>query len=239
MYLRVAPLLVIALLPVLTGFSHKPKFTISFHAQAEAEDVRKTMFPMQIEGRQILFKIVPEISQQNIVAFHPFDADNGEKGVALQLDFRGRGALEMVTRTQRGQLLLAMINGKPVDYVVLDQVIDNGLITIWRGATDELVKEMDKKIPRIKPSGAPTMNKSMEMMPSTKTEKKRSLKEAREAEKAAEKARKAGIPEKPGVPSLDAPRAPLTNSIPVEGAPGNPAIPTKATPADEPPLPKP
>jgi hypothetical protein len=239
MNLRVAPLFVIALLPMLVGFSHKPKFTISFHAQADEEDVRKTMFPMQIEGRQLLFKIVPEISQQNIVAFHPFDADNGEKGVALQLDFRGRGALEMVTRTQRGQFLLAMINGKPVDYVVLDQVIDNGLITIWRGATDELVKEMDKKLPRIKPSGAPTMNQSMEMMPSTKTEKKRSLKEARDAEKAAEKARKAGKPEKPAIPSLDAPRAPVTNSIPVEGSAPNPVIPPKATPADEPPLPKP
>jgi hypothetical protein len=239
MNLRVAPLFVIALLPMLVGFSHKTKFTISFHAQADPEDVTKTMFPMQIEGRQVLFKIVPEISQQNIVAFHPFDADNGEKGVALQLDFRGRGALEMVTRTERGQLLLAMINGKPVDYVVLDQVIDNGLITIWRGATDELVKEMDKKIPRIKASGAPTMNQSMEMMPSTKTEKKRSLKEARDAEKAAEKARKAGKPEKPEMPSLDAPRAPLTNSIPVEGGAANPVIPPKATPADEPVLPKP
>jgi hypothetical protein len=239
MNLRVAPLLVIALLPMLVGFSHKPKFTISFHAQGDPEDVSKTMFPMDLEGRRILFKIVPEISQQNIVAFHPFDAENGDKGVALQLDFRGRGALEMATRTRRGELLLAMINGHPVDYVVMDYVIDNGVITIWRGVTDELVKEMDKKIPRIRPNGPPTMNKSMEMMPSTKTEKKRMLKEAREAEKAAEKARKEGKPETPPVRSLDAPRAPQANSIPMEGGVGNPVISPKATPADEPPLPKP
>jgi hypothetical protein len=145
----------------------------------------------------------------------------------------------MATRTRRGEFLLAMINGRPVDYVVMDYVIDNGMVTIWRGVTDELVKEMDKKIPRIKPSGAPSMNKSMEMMPSTKTEKKRSLKNAREAEKAAEKARKAGKPEKPEVPSLDAPRAPVTNSIPVEGGTANPIIPPKATRVDEPTLPRP
>jgi hypothetical protein len=239
MRLRAVPLLVIALLPLVMGFSKKPTFTISFHAEADEMDMKKSMFPMQIEGRQMLFKIVPEFSQQNVVAFHPFDSETGDKGVALQLDFRGRGALEMVTRTRRGQFLLAMVNGKPVDYVVLDQVIDNGLITIWRGITDETIKGMDKKYPRIKPGGPPTVREGLDMQPATKKERKRAYEEAKEAEKAAEKARKAGKPEKPEIPSLDAPRAPVSNSIPVEGAPANPIVPPKATPADEPPLPLP
>src|SRR5438046_2922115 len=115
MNFRVAPLLVLLLLPLVMGFSHKPKFTITFHAQAEESDPRKMMFPMQLEGRQILFKLIPEVSQQNVVAFHPFTTETGEKGVALQLDFRGRGSIEEATRTRRGEYLVAMVNGKPVD----------------------------------------------------------------------------------------------------------------------------
>lgn len=247
MTLRLAPLLTLLLLPLFVGFSSKPKFTISFHAQADEMDPKKTMFDMQIEGRPMKFKAVPEASQQNIAAFHPFDSDTGDKGVALQLDFRGRGSLEMVTRTRQGQYLLAMVNGKPVDYVIIDQVIDSGLITVWRGITDEIIKQMDKKYPRIKPDGsAHSMSENMEMSPTTKKEKKEALKDAKEEARAAEKARKAGKPEKEEIPNLEAPRAPVTNKIPVEGAaPQSPApppaspTPPPATPGAEPPLPLP
>jgi hypothetical protein len=239
MKFRAAPLLLIALLPLLVGFSKKSTFSITFHAQAEENDMRKTMFPMQLEGRQIMFKIVPEISQVNIVAYHPFDTETGDKGVAMQLDFRGRGSLEMATRSRRGEFLLAMVNGQPVDYLVMDEVIDNGLITIWRGCTDELYKEMGKKYPRIKPGGPPSVNENMEMLPVTKKERARSLANAREAERAADKARKEGKPETPAIPSLDPPRAPVAPSIPLEGGTANPVIPPKAVPADEPALPKP
>lgn len=238
MNLRTAPLLVLALLPLVMGFSSKPKFSITFHAQADDMDPKKTMFPIQIEGKHMMFKIVPEVSQQNIAAFHPFDSDTGNgKGVAMQLDFRGRSSLEMVTRTRQGQCLLAMVNGKPVDYVVVDQVIDNGLLTVWQGVTDDIIKQMDKKYPRIKPGGPPTMSEEMEMSPTTKKEKKQSLQAAKDAERAAEKARKSGKPVEPEIPSL--PLAPVTNKIPVEGGAAKPAPPPKATPVTEPPLPKP
>lgn len=239
MNLRATPLLVLVLLPLLMGFSKKPKFTISFHAQADEMDPKKMMFPMQMGDRQVLFKLIPEVSQQNVVAFHPFTADTGDKGVALQFDFRGRGAVEQLTRTHKGEYLLAMVNGKPVDYVVIDRVIENGLLTVWRGVPDETIKQMEKKYPHINPGGAPTMSQNMEMMPTTKTEKKKALLQAKEATRAAEKARKAGKPETPAIPRLDPPGAPVTNSIPLEGGTANPAAPPKATSVQEPPLPKP
>ena len=238
MNLRRSVLLLSALLPLLLGFSSKPKYTITFHAEADEMDPRKTMFPMQLEGRSMMFKIIPEISQVNVAAFHPFDSTTGpDKGVALQLDFRGSGALEMVTRTRQGQILLAMVNGKPVDYVVIDQVITNGLITIWQGVSDETIKQMDKKLQRIKPGGPPSMHKDMEMIPATEKEKKRSLKEAKEAEKAAEKAAKSGKPVENSIPSLSVPRANPSAKLPVEG--GTPSAPPSPGPTAEPPLPRP
>lgn len=245
MHFRISPLLALALLPLVMGFSSKPKFTITFHAQADEMDPKKTMFPMQIEGRPLQFKAVPEASQQNVAAFHPFDSDTGDKGVALQLDFRGRGSLEMVTRTRQGQYLLAMVNGKPVDYLVIDQVIDSGLITIWRGVTEDIIKQMDKKYPRIKPDGTShSMSENMEMSPTTKKEKKQALQDSKDEARAAEKARKEGKPVKDAIPSLDAPQAPVTNKIPVEGATPTPGLPPAppappAAPGTETPLPLP
>src|SRR5687768_5366285 len=134
MNLRVAPLLMLLLLPLVVGFSKKPKYTITIHAQAEEQsDMSKSMFPIKIEGKQMVFKVIPEISQQNVVAFHPFDSPTGGKGVALQLDSRGRDSIYIASRTRQGEILLAMVNGQPADYVVVDQVIENGMVTLWRG----------------------------------------------------------------------------------------------------------
>lgn len=242
MKFRLAPLLLLTLLPLLVGFSKKTAVTITFHAQADEMDPKKTMFPIQIEGQPMLFKMVPEASQQNVVAFHVFDSETGDKGVALQLDFRGRENIEMVTRTRQGQYLLAMINGKPVDYVAIDRVIQNGLITIWRGVTDEVIAEMDKKYSRIKPGTSPTMSENMEMAPTTKKEKKWFWKRDKDQIKEAEKARKSGkpVPGPAEIPKLDAPRSPTASSIPVEGAtsPTPPPAQPKPGPTTEPPLPR-
>jgi hypothetical protein len=260
MKIRIAPLAVLALLPLLVAFSKKPTYTITFHAQGEATDSKKSMFPMKIEGRDMIFKMIPEISQQNVIAFHPFDAEAGGKGVALQLDFSGRASLEMVTRQRQGQVLVAMVNGQPVDYVVIDQVIENGIITIWRGVTEETIKQMDKKLARIKPGPTPSSSEHMEdMAPTTKKEKKTFWKRSRSEKKDEEKNKGKGKePEPPKeVPSLSAPLPPqprATDSIPLEGAraPGVPAVPaapgasaapsypplTRPAPVVEPPLPR-
>ncbi|MFZ4764108.1 MAG: hypothetical protein ACOYMN_04070 [Roseimicrobium sp.] len=223
MNLRTAPLILLALLPMLLGFNRKPKFTITFHSQGDETELKKNLFPMQLEGRPMLFNIIPEFSQQNIAAFHPFESDTGNgKGVALQLDFRGREALEMVTRTRHGQFLLAMLDGKPVDYVVLDEVIDSGLVTIWQGVSDDVIKQMDKKYTRIKPGSPPSVTDDMAMSPTTRKEKERALDAARDAARAEEKKQRRGEPEEQPLPSLSAPptRVPSTK-LPVEGTAGS------------------
>ncbi|MEI6536831.1 MAG: hypothetical protein WCN98_15900, partial [Verrucomicrobiaceae bacterium] len=180
---RFAPLLLALITPLLLGFSHKTDFTITFHALAAEMDPPKTMFPFDLNGKRVFFKIVPEVSQQNIVAFYPFPAEGGKGyGLTLQLDFLGRSSLEIITRTRRDEYLLAMVNAKPVDSVVLDQPVTDGIITIWQGVPEEVVKAMDKKYPRIKKGAAPSMTKDMDMLPTTKDEKKRHLKESQQAE---------------------------------------------------------
>lgn len=162
-----------------SAMSSKPKFTISIHAQGTDMDSPRSIFRYNIPGKAhpVVFKRVPEITNSNIAAFHAFPARNGNgQGVALRLDFRGTGALELVTRTRGGEILLTMINGTPVDYLVIDRAVGDGIVTIWEGVPNEVVAELQKKYPPI--SELRSMSSGQEMLPTTKSEKKRALAEA-------------------------------------------------------------
>jgi hypothetical protein len=222
----------------------KPDYSITFHSQASEMDSPKTMFPFDLNGKRMLFKVVPEFSQQNVIAFHPFPstagAPGGGSGAVLQLDFRGKAQLEIITRTKKDEYLLAMVNARPVDFLVMDQPVLDGMITIWQGLDPETIKKMDKHIPRMNKSGeAPTMSENMEMRPTTKREKMR----AYDAAKAEERAAARGKPTtKPAPQSLTLPDAPVSPQIPVEGAP--PPLPRSLPPVvppsgAQPPLPRP
>lgn len=237
------PLLLVLASPMLVlGMSKKPQFTITFHTLASTNDPPKTMFPFDLNGKRLYFKIVPEFSQENIAAFQSFPAENGNgKGLALQLDFRGKASLELVTRQRKDEYLLAMVNAKPVDFVVMDEPVMDGMITIWQGVPDDVVKELAKKHPLIRKSGPPTMSKDTDMLPTTKKEKQKFL-EAQQAQDKmeAERLKKTGSKERE-VPSLNLPKGPTSSKIPVEGASPSPS-PTPVLspgPAGEPALPSP
>lgn len=207
-----------------SAMSGKPKFTLSFHAQGSDMESPRTIFRYAIPGHAhpLVFKRVPEISNSNIAAYHDFPTSNGNgRGLALRLDFRGTNALEMVTRNRRGEVLLAMINGTPVDYLTIDKPVSDGIITIWEGVPETVIAEIKKKYPPIKELRS--MSSGQEMLPTTKSEKKRALEEAEqrmkeEARKAKEEARKPAGPAEP-VPTGDngLPRGPLSDRLPVEG----------------------
>jgi len=230
---------------LLLGMSKKPGCVITFHTLAAPNDPPKTMFPFDLNGKRIYFKIVPEFSQENIAAYKAFPAENGNgKGLAIQLDSRGRDSLELITHQHKDEYLLAMINAKPVDFVVMDEPVLDGLVTIWQGVSDDIIKEVAKKHPQIRSGGAPTMSKDMDMLPTTKKEKQKFLEAQQQKDKIeAERMKKNGKKE-PEVPNLNLPTAPTTPQIPVEGAApsSNPQLPVppqgQRVPYD-PPLPAP
>jgi hypothetical protein len=214
----------------LTGIE-KPKFTISFHTQGTDMDSPRSIFRQVIPGHQsaTVFKLVPEITQHNIAAFKSFPAPSGnENGVMLRLDFRGSNALDLVTRTRTGETMLTMVNGHAVDYVTIDKPVSDGVITIWEGIPDSIIAEMTKKYPSI--DRLRSVSNGQEMLPTTRAEKRRSVKAANqtikdEEKKAREEQKKgsdAGAPELPKTeaplePGNGLPRSPTTKKIPIEG----------------------
>lgn len=174
-------------------FDKDPKVLITVFSEGSSMDSPKTIFRRNIEGKQVVLKVIPEFTHKSIVAFHSFPAEDGTYGVTLKLDFKGTNALEIVTRLQQGGMLVSMVNAAVVDYVTIDEVVADGLFTIWRGLPEELIASMDKEYPRIqalKKANAESSSEMLEMVPSTGKEKKAARDRAKKAEKEEEAAAK-------------------------------------------------
>ncbi len=184
------------------------KTKISTHVQASGTDHPKGVINLPIDGKIMTFKRMPEFSHRSIAGFESFPAEDGQSyGLLLQLDMKGKNALETVSRINQGEILLTFVNGVPVDMVQLDTPISNGRFTIWRGISKESVDDLDKYYPRIK--YLKSQSKSMEMLPSTFLMKLQAREAAKKAEAAEEKALR----------NVDhgTKRAPKTKEIPLEG----------------------
>ena len=238
-------LLTCGLCPAMSG-NKKPKFTITVHSEGAQEDNPKMVFTETIGGHRMIFKTLPEVSHLNIAAFHPFPAASGNgNGVALKLDFRGTNALEVITRTAVGTVLLTKVNGRSTDLVTIDRPVTDGIFTIWSGVPDEVIAEMDKKYPRIHQSRS--AGDALEMTATTKKEKRDAMRRVQEERKA--KAKEDAGEKKSGgflglfgkgkgktpppAPPTDAfPTGPTTTQIPLEGgaATAQPRAPDPALP---------
>ena len=173
-----------------SALKNEPKVMITVHSQGSEMDSPKTIFRRPVAGRTVIFKIIPEFSHENVVAVHPFPADDGTQGVALKLDFSGTNELDLVTRTRRGEMLMSMVNGVVVDAVQVDQPVTDGIFTIWRGLSDEVVVELEKKYPPI--NRVKSSSEFIDMTPSTRKEKSQARQQAaREAKAKAAKEKEA------------------------------------------------
>ncbi|OYW74806.1 MAG: hypothetical protein B7Z37_16250 [Verrucomicrobia bacterium 12-59-8] len=186
------------------------KLLITAHVQADQLEHRSELMPLTIAGEKMTFKKVPEFSQRSISGFEPFPAANNDGyGVVLQLDTKGRNALDLASRQYHGMAIMTMVNALPIDMVEFDKPITDGRFIIWRGLSKQTVDEMDKFYPRLKymKSASRWMD---DMMPSTAKEKMNSRRDAKAleaAEKAAARNKARGV----------VPKVPKTRDIPLEG----------------------
>lgn len=123
---------------------------VTFHLETEAGGNPKMVFPQMDDGKQRWYLRNPEISLKDLVAFTPFPSGNGnEYGVVFQLADPAKRRLNAISLNNQGKFLLAQANGRVVDGVRIDKPVDDGLIVIWKGLTDDDVKLFDKVLPRI------------------------------------------------------------------------------------------
>jgi hypothetical protein len=150
---RVAALLMVAVLalapPLFGGGKNENKASVTFHLETEATDNPKMIFPQVIGEQTRYFRRMPELGMKDIVSFSPFPSDAGEGfGIVFKLKTNASNRLAAVTASNQGRWLIAQVNGRAVDGVIIDKQVNDGFIVIWKGVTLPDVKLLDEELPR-------------------------------------------------------------------------------------------
>lgn len=147
--------LVTAFSPVaLAGGKADNKASISIHMETENSDNPKMIFQQEIGGRTRYFRRMPEVSTKDIIAFSPFPSEaGGDFGVVFRLKDNVARRLSAITSSNQGRWLITMINGRPVDGVLIDKQIDDGIIVAWKGVNLADIAIFDESLPRIGADG--------------------------------------------------------------------------------------
>jgi hypothetical protein len=159
MHLRVtalAGLLALALSPLApAGGKAGEMGMVTFHLETEDGSNPKISSPPQFyEGKERFFLRTPEISMNDVVAYSPFPSGGGDEyGMVFQLKDAAKRRLNAISLAHQGKFLLAQVNGRFVDGVVIDKPVDDGLIVVWKGINADDVKLFDKVLPRIGEDG--------------------------------------------------------------------------------------
>ncbi len=144
-------LLCVALAPTLHASGKKEdKISISFHLETDATDNPKMIFPQEVSGQQRFFRRVPDIMTKDVVSFNPFPAEGGEGyGIVFRLKGSSTNRYSALTNANQGKWMVAQINGRVVDGLIIDKQVNDGFIVVWRGATLADIDAFDKNLPRI------------------------------------------------------------------------------------------
>jgi hypothetical protein len=130
------------------------KSSVSFHMESDGNDNPKMIAQAVHNGKNRFFRRLPEITTKDIVSFNPFPSEAGEDyGIVFRLTPTATNRLSAVTAANQGRYLMAQLNGRLVDGVLIDKQINDGFVVIWKGATIADIQLLDQDKPRIGEEG--------------------------------------------------------------------------------------
>lgn len=130
----------------------KPELDIRFYTETSENDTGAFAAAVTLlTGKRTYLDQVAAISEHDIAGIYPFPAQDGSAGCSFKLDARGTIALDTLSVAKRGTYLVAVINGRQVVDILIDQRVSDGIVTIANGITLDEVKEMEKQFPIIGP----------------------------------------------------------------------------------------
>lgn len=134
---RLAACALFALLLPALAEARKPASTLRVHLEANVNDsaVFSTRMRSPSTGKAIVIEKAPRISEQDVVAFYPYQAGDGSFGVLFQLSEHGKLALDTLSVERRGGLLYIFVNGRPVAEQQIDRRVSDGRLYLPSGLT--------------------------------------------------------------------------------------------------------
>lgn len=132
------------------GKADKKKTSLSFHIETEASDNPKMIFSYSpTSGQTRYFRRMPEISSKDVTSYSPFPSESGDGyGAVFRLKGNAAKRLSALSNINQGKWLVAQVNGRLVDAVLVDQPINDGVLVVWKGITLADLSAFDETIKR-------------------------------------------------------------------------------------------
>jgi len=133
------------------GGKKPPKMSLTFHLESSPDPGKKLTFEANTLLGQKSFRRIPEIGTSHIEAYAPFPSPHNaaEFGLVLQLNRAGQTKLSTLTNQQRDANLLVFLNGRPIDILIINGPVKDGLICVWRGVSNNEIAAADAFLRRI------------------------------------------------------------------------------------------
>lgn len=125
------------------------KCSVTFHLETEASDNPKMIFPQAVNGQTRYFRRMPEVSTGDILSFSPFPSEVEDYGAMFRLKDHAAKRLNAITNVSQGRWLLAQVNGRVVDAVMIDKPIADGMLVVWKRLQIGDIASFDESFPRI------------------------------------------------------------------------------------------
>ena len=123
---------------VFVAGAKKPKATVRFHVEVDPVSGSAFSTTSQLpDNREVTLGKVPEISEQDIVAIHPFEDALGTWGCAFKLNPGAKNRLEALSVERKGSMMVAFVQGRMVTAMIIDRRVSDGVIIIPSGIDTE------------------------------------------------------------------------------------------------------
>lgn len=125
---------------------------VSFHVEGDETDNPRFVLPVKLgdEHRQYFFSRVPSFTDSDIQWFYPFVSEDGASyGAAFRLKDHAAIELKGICLTNPGKLIGCRVVGAPFSAVMIDRPIDDGVIVVWSGISQQNLSDFRKKFPHV------------------------------------------------------------------------------------------
>jgi|694.fasta_scaffold39361_7 preprotein translocase subunit SecD len=148
------PLLAAATL-LCTGGAKKPSVDLRIHTEGLAAEAPTFAFPAKLmNGNETYLARMPLLTQREIKAIYPFAAADGSQGVYLKLDSHGSGLLQQYSMERSGRPLVVFLNSRQISNLVVDRPINDGIVCLPRGLTEDDINLLSSFFPVLGQEGA-------------------------------------------------------------------------------------
>ncbi len=136
----------LAILIALSAEARKPSCSLRVHLEANANDsaIFSTQMRSPTTGKKIVMEKVPRISEQDVIAFYPYQSADGTYGVLFKLSDHGKLALDTLSVERRGAFIYIFVNGRPAAEQQIDRRVSDGKLFVASGLTQNDLALMGK-----------------------------------------------------------------------------------------------